>query len=134
MELLIEQGNVFIAFTLVNVWFHPLREKCPYSEFFWFVFTPNAGKYGPEKLRIRTLFTQWTFSFFKKNFSDFSTRKLPHKHPGFNSVKCFSCNQNFRISFFQQLKQFYKLLNDSVRLKFPRFCRFSISIYMEIYE
>ena len=44
------------------------REKCPYSEFFWSVvsrfwteyretpylsdFSPNAGKYGPEKLRI----------------------------------------------------------------------------------
>ena len=24
-------------------------------------FSPNAGKYGPEKLRIRTLFTQWQF-------------------------------------------------------------------------
>ena len=45
----------------------PLREKCPYSEFFWSVFSRirteygeilgNAGKYGPEKLRIRTLFT-----------------------------------------------------------------------------
>ena len=23
------------------------------------VLSPNAGKYGPEKLRIRTLFTQW---------------------------------------------------------------------------
>ena len=23
------------------------------------VFNPNAGKCGPEKLRIRTLFTQW---------------------------------------------------------------------------
>ena len=53
-----------------------LHEKCPYSEFFWSVFsriltecgkilrTPylsvfsqNAEKYGPEKLRIRTLFT-----------------------------------------------------------------------------
>ena len=44
----------------------PLREKCPYSEFFWSVFShiqteygdapylsvfkPNARKYGPEKL------------------------------------------------------------------------------------
>ena len=54
---------------------HSLREKCPYSEFFWSVFFriwteygeateylsvfgPNAGKYRPEKLRIRTLFTQ----------------------------------------------------------------------------
>ena len=24
-----------------------LREKCPYSEIFWSVFSPNAGKYGP---------------------------------------------------------------------------------------
>ena len=30
---------------------------CQYSEFFWSVFSPNARKYGPEKLRIRTLFT-----------------------------------------------------------------------------
>ena len=35
-----------------------LREKCPYSEFFWSVFSPNAGKYGPEKLRIWALFMQ----------------------------------------------------------------------------
>ena len=26
------------------------------------VFSPNTGKYGPEKLRIRALFTQWDFS------------------------------------------------------------------------
>ena len=25
----------------------------------FFVFNPNAGKYGPEKLRVRTFFTQW---------------------------------------------------------------------------
>ena len=44
-----------------------LLEKCPYSKFFWSlflrirtdVFSPNVGKYGPEKLRIRTLFTQY---------------------------------------------------------------------------
>ena len=35
--------------------------KCPYSEFFWPVTSLNAEKYGPEKLRIRTLFT-WCFS------------------------------------------------------------------------
>ena len=46
-----------------------LREKCPYSEFTWSLFSriwteygdfPNfsiARKYGPEKLRIQTLFT-----------------------------------------------------------------------------
>ena len=53
-----------------------MREKCPYLEFFWFVFScfrseylylsvfsPNAGKYGPEKLQIGTLFPQWDFAF-----------------------------------------------------------------------
>ena len=34
-----------------------LCKKCPYSELFWSVFCPNAGKCGPEQLRIRTLFT-----------------------------------------------------------------------------
>ena len=35
-----------------------MREKCPYSEFFWSVFSLTTGKYGPEKLRIWTLITQ----------------------------------------------------------------------------
>ena len=52
-----------------------LREKCPYSKFFWFAFysiwiesgeirsiapysVQIAEKYGPEKLQIRTLFMQ----------------------------------------------------------------------------
>ena len=26
----------------------PLCKKCPYSELFWSVFSPNAGKYGLE--------------------------------------------------------------------------------------
>ena len=43
----------------VAVWIS-LREKCPYLEFFRFLFSalrPNAGQYRPEKLRIRTFFT-----------------------------------------------------------------------------
>ena len=32
-----------------------LRGKYPYSESFWSVFSPNERKYGPEKLRVRTL-------------------------------------------------------------------------------
>ena len=28
-----------------------MRENCPYSEFFWSVFSPNAGKYGSEEKR-----------------------------------------------------------------------------------
>ena len=35
-----------------------LHEKCPYLEFTWSLFSPNAGKCRPEKLQIRTLFTQ----------------------------------------------------------------------------
>ena len=37
-----------------------LREKCPYLEFFWSVFSPNAEKYRPEKLRIQSLFKPTT--------------------------------------------------------------------------
>ena len=40
---------------------HLLRKKCPYSKFFWSVFSPNAQKYGPENLRIWTLFAQRRF-------------------------------------------------------------------------
>ena len=49
----------------INFYYLILRKKCPYSEFFWSVFSriwtefsPNVGKYGPEKLQIRALFTQ----------------------------------------------------------------------------
>ena len=59
----------------IIIWLASLREKCPYSEFFWPVFSnisdwirrdtpylplfsPSAGKYGPKNFRIRTLFTQ----------------------------------------------------------------------------
>ena len=64
---------MFQLFDLTHFW-QTLREKCPYSELFWFtfshiriecekfimrVFSPNEGKYWPEYLRIRTLFTEW---------------------------------------------------------------------------
>ena len=42
-----------------------LREKCPYSAFFWFAFSPNAGKCGPEKLQAWTIFTQCILSDLK---------------------------------------------------------------------
>ena len=35
-----------------------IRSFQGFVEFFYFVFSPNAEIYGPEKLRIRTLFTQ----------------------------------------------------------------------------
>ena len=69
---------VFLAFKIASCWnYHlALRKKRPYLEFFWYVFSRirlnteiyrdlqisvfswNAGKYGPEKLRIRTFFGQ----------------------------------------------------------------------------
>ena len=46
------------------------------------VFSLNAGKYGPEKLRIQTLFTQCWYSTF--NFFEFASKKktlwIPHHH------------------------------------------------------
>ena len=58
-----------------------LREKCPYSEFFWSLFSlirteyrylfwsPTARKYGPEKLQIRTCFIQFIFSLKQSDSS-----------------------------------------------------------------
>ena len=60
--------NFFIKCDLYAL--HSLRKKCPYSKFFWSaffhiwtecgitVFSSIAGTYGPERLRIRTYFTQ----------------------------------------------------------------------------
>ena len=47
-----------------------LREKCPYSKFIWPVFSPNAGKYDPEKLRIRRLFTQYVINIVPKSINN----------------------------------------------------------------
>ena len=75
--------NLPISFIIswVLLWTE-LRKKYPYSEFFWSVFSrirteygevylvQNAGKYGPEKLRIRKIFTQCrsyiNFKWFEK--------------------------------------------------------------------
>ena len=71
-----------------------LRKKCPYSEFsdpyfptfrlnteYLSVFSPNAGKCGPEKPRIRTLFTLWVWLWFFTNFFyfDFLSHAIPVK-------------------------------------------------------
>ena len=66
-----------------------LREKCPNMEFFlvrvfrhsdWIrrdtkylsVFSPNAGKYGPEKTPYLDTFTQWIDSIFSPQDQEFS--------------------------------------------------------------
>ena len=39
-----------------------LRGKCSHLDFFWSVFSSNRTEYGPEILRIRTLFTQCKYT------------------------------------------------------------------------
>ena len=47
--------------------FHSLHKMCPLSELFWSVFSRIQTQYGPEKLRIRALFTLWfRWRFYKR--------------------------------------------------------------------
>ena len=52
------------------------------------IFSPNAGKYWPEKLRIRTFFTQWDLSttLHVKHRADTQTKQLQRQ---FNMRDCF---------------------------------------------
>ena len=53
--------SVIVSSIIFCLGYISLRENCPNKEFFLVqisVFSPYAGKYGPEKLRIWTLFTQ----------------------------------------------------------------------------
>ena len=43
-----------------------MREKCPDTEFFWSVFSPNTGKYGPEKAPYLDTFHAVKTSIFAK--------------------------------------------------------------------
>ena len=59
-----------ILITFKTYWYTSLREKCPYSEFFWPAFSrvslriqSECGKIRTRNLRIRTLFTQYFFVF-----------------------------------------------------------------------
>ena len=67
-----------------------LREKCPYSEFSWSVFSPNAGKYGPEKLRIRTLFMQYQKSKTNAEFKIPVAIVVVRKY-GLEKLICYVC-------------------------------------------
>ena len=69
-----EKTSVSATFIRIKMISLPLLEKCPYSVFlvrifpnsdtvqrdteYLYVFSPNAGKHGQEKLRIRSLFMQ----------------------------------------------------------------------------
>ena len=69
-------------------------EKCLYLEFFWSVFSPNAGKYRPGKLRIRTLFTQ-----FESNVCEGAQKNL--------AVIDFSINQRCKVDTGNQMIRDY---------------------------
>ena len=73
---------------------------CPYLELFQSGFSRNAGKYGPEKLRVRTLFTQGTlqiFIFFRRKQE---TRTIRILTAGF---WVYSCQVFFFFSFFEKV-------------------------------
>ena len=90
---------------------HSLREKCSYSEFFWSTFSSiwtewerygvflciqsKCGKYGPEKLQIRTLFTQWL-----RQFSNYSiVCIISNSLQGKKSIQIFWCS-NLGLCYF----------------------------------
>ena len=59
--------------------FTALHEKCPYSESFWSLFygiQSECGKYGLEKLRIRTLFTHIVLVFLLQVLNAFTKLTL----------------------------------------------------------
>ena len=41
------RGKQILTNQTISLW-HTLHKKCPYSELFWSIFSPNAGKCGPE--------------------------------------------------------------------------------------
>ena len=91
---------VYIAPNLIKMFYQcrqfivTVLEKCLYSEFFWSVFSPNAGKYRPGKLRIRTLFTQ-----FESNVCEGAQKNL--------AVIDFSINQRCKVDTGNQMIRDY---------------------------
>ena len=84
---------------------------------YFFVFGPNAGKYGPEKLRIWTLFAQWFSILFFHLLFIVSTIKQIHLEyvtkniPGLLKVKFDTEKVVRRCSKIAVMKTFVKLLS-----------------------
>ena len=57
---------------------YALREKYPYLEFSWSIFSSSRTEYGPKKLQIRSLFRQWLSLSYS-----WLTEKLSHFVPGY---------------------------------------------------
>ena len=77
-----------------------LREKCPNTEFFsvlYFpIFSPYTGKYGPEKLRIRILFTQCRY-YHQKRWRIIIDILLPIYYIQENFSKIFSKAKIYKL-------------------------------------
>ena len=87
-------------------WEVVLREKCPHSEFLS-VFSQYAGKYGPEILWIRTLFTQCG------GWSNFSLKHYFHTCPEVENWKNYFF---YRKSFHLTVVKFKHFLNLSTKI------------------
>ena len=106
--LLLKQWPVY--FLILSVHARRTNRHCVRSaDWIWifteqiFIFTPNAGKYRPEKLRIRTLFMHeshfhnsvknlrlWFFNFFKKIQSFYGDKVLNLKDHFIEALVNFS--------------------------------------------
>ena len=100
--------------------------KCPNTEFFLVriflysdygvisVFSPNAGKYGPKKLRIWILFTQWLIGRSLKNtcYSVFSFTYPFHNLKLLN----YSVGRRLEVWFFPRFNKWKWVV------KFPKIC------------
>ena len=69
------------------------RRDTPYLS----VFSPNAGKYGPEQLRIQALFTQCLANFFQENdeITKYRKEKMANNFPMISNKKLkttYLCN------------------------------------------
>ena len=89
---------------------HTLLEKCLHSDLFWFVFSRilpeygemrgispysviSYGKYGPEKLRIQTLFRQW----HKRKYISWAKHRGASNTGKLFSTEKFQENKNYRF-------------------------------------
>ena len=100
-----------LNYQIIRVSTNPVREKCPYSEFFWPVFIPNTGKCGPEKLQIRTLFTQWPFFrlvFEKWNYNSKYVKAIREKLTNLFSINTDVSVKiaNLEVCFEQNTKEY----------------------------
>ena len=107
-----------------------MSEKCPYSEIFWSVFSPNAGKYRPKRLRMRTLFMQFKRNTLKISFTFFDSFTfiiaitLPAKAL-YKNICCQkytwcggSCNNGIQKCWMKYLNELNSLNKDEINCTF----------------